>query len=69
MGQQIRVRCDGCAPNLTARISFVAPQAEYTPPVIYSNESRAKLVFRIEARPDGATPLHPGQPVDVVLAP
>lgn len=69
IGQQVRVRCDRCAPNLTARISFVAPQAEYTPPVIYSNESRAKLVFRIEARPDAATPLHPGQPVDIVLAP
>jgi HlyD family secretion protein len=69
IGQQIRVRCDGCAGNLTARISFVAPQAEYTPPVIYSNESRAKLVYRIEARPEAVVRLHPGQPVDVVLAP
>jgi HlyD family secretion protein len=69
MGQQVRIRCDGCAANITARLSFVAPQAEYTPPVIYSNESRAKLVFRIEARPDAVTRLHPGQPVDVVFAP
>lgn len=69
IGQQVRVRCDGCAANITARISFVAPQAEYTPPVIYSNESRAKLVYRIEARPDAAVRLHPGQPVDVVFAP
>jgi HlyD family secretion protein len=69
IGQMVQVRCDGCPDNVTARISFVAPEAEYTPPVIYSNESRAKLVFRIEARPDGATRLHPGQPVDVVLVP
>jgi HlyD family secretion protein len=69
IGQPARVRCDGCAANITARISFVAPQAEYTPPVIYSNESRAKLVYRIEARPEAIVPLHPGQPVDVVFAP
>ena len=69
IGQQVRVRCDGCAANLTARIRFIAPAAEYTPPVIYSNESRAKLVYRIEARPDAVTPLHPGQPIDIVLTP
>jgi HlyD family secretion protein len=63
------VRCDGCAGDVSARISFIAPAAEYTPPVIYSNESRAKLVYRIEARPEAVTPLHPGQPVDVVFAP
>ena len=51
------------------RVSFIAPQAEYTPPVIYSRESRAKLVFMVEARPDAATAarLQPGQPVDVAL--
>jgi HlyD family secretion protein len=69
VGQQVRVRCDGCAGDIAARISFIAPGAEYTPPVIYSNESRAKLVYRVEARPDSPVRLHPGQPVDVVLAP
>ncbi len=70
MGQRIAVRCDACPPGQTAQISFIASAAEYTPPVIYSNESRAKLVFRVEARPDPATDrLHPGQPVDVRLAP
>jgi len=70
VGQRIAVHCDSCPPGQTARISFIAPAAEYTPPVIYSNESRAKLVFRIEARPDpAANRLHPGQPVDVRLAP
>jgi HlyD family secretion protein len=70
MGQQVAVRCDSCTPGLTARISFVASAAEYTPPVIYSNESRAKLVFRVEARPENAADrLHPGQPVDIRLVP
>jgi HlyD family secretion protein len=66
-GQEVRIACDGCAAGLTARINYVSPQAEYTPPVIYSADSRAKLVFMIEARPDEATAarLHPGQPVDV----
>jgi HlyD family secretion protein len=69
IGQRVDVRCDGCPAALTARISFVAPAAEYTPPVIYSNESRAKLVYRIEARPEAPVRLHPGQPVDTVLPP
>jgi HlyD family secretion protein len=70
VGQKVSVGCDGCAP-LTATISFIAPQAEYTPPVIYSKESRAKLVFLVEALPDAkdAAKLHPGQPVDVKLEP
>lgn len=70
IGQQVRFRCDGCPPDQTARISFVAPRAEYTPPVIYSTESRAKLVFRVEAKPEGdAARLHAGQPVDVEVVP
>lgn len=70
MGQQVRFQCDGCRPDQTARISFIAPRAEYTPPVIYSTESRAKLVFRVEAKPDsGAARLHAGQPVDVQVMP
>lgn len=70
VGLAVSVRCDGCASGLKARITFIASAAEYTPPVIYSNESRAKLVYRIEARPDPPNArLHPGQPVDVTLAP
>ena len=69
IGQPIRFTCDGCPPDLGGRISFVAPEAEYTPPVIYSRESREKLVFLVEAEPDpAAPPLHPGQPVDVWLS-
>jgi HlyD family secretion protein len=69
VGDRVMISCDGCAAPIVARISFVSPQAEYTPPVIYSRESRAKLVFMIEARPDAAegSKLHPGQPMDVSL--
>jgi HlyD family secretion protein len=62
----VSVRCDGCGAPIAARITFIAPQAEYTPPVIYSRENRAKLVFLVEARPDVPNPaLHPGLPVEV----
>lgn len=68
LGQSVKVSCDGCAP-LNASISYIASQAEYTPPVIYSQDRRAKLVFLVEARPapEDAARLHPGQPVDVRL--
>lgn len=66
IGQTVSVRCHGCAEGLSARISYVSPEAEFTPPVIFSNESRAKLVFLVEAKPEGgARRLLPGQPVDV----
>ena len=66
VGSEVALACDGCAPNLRARIRWVSPQAEYTPPVIYSNASRSKLVFAVEATPlEAATALKPGQPVDV----
>jgi len=69
LGQKVNLACDGCAAGLAAQVSFIAPQAEFTPPVIYSKDSRAKLVFLVEARPApaDATKLHPGQPVDVTL--
>ena len=69
VGQKVSVACDACASALEATVSFVAPQAEFTPPVIYSKDSRAKLVFLVEARPaeQDASKLHPGMPVDVKL--
>jgi HlyD family secretion protein len=69
VGARLSVRCDGCAPGLRARVSYVSPDPEFTPPVIYSLETRQKLVYLVEARPEGdAAPLKPGQIVDVVLA-
>ncbi|MDB6007373.1 MAG: Secretion protein HlyD [Prosthecobacter sp.] len=71
VGDEVKVRLDGVAEALNAKVSFIAPQAEYTPPVIYSQDNRSKLVFMIELRFDEAVAakLHPGQPVDVELGP
>lgn len=70
-GREVQVHLDGFASPIPATISYVASQAEFTPPVIYSKENRAKLVFMVEARfaPEIAPRLHPGQPADVSLAP
>lgn len=69
-GQTVRFACDACPPGGTARITYVAPRAEFTPPVIYSVGSREKLVFLVEAVPEGEVKhLHPGLPVNVAPAP
>jgi HlyD family secretion protein len=68
-GDLINVGCDGCAKDLQARVSFISRTAEFTPPVIYSQEERSKLVFLIEALPTEPARLRVGQPVDVFLAP
>ncbi|MDO9082232.1 MAG: HlyD family efflux transporter periplasmic adaptor subunit [Humidesulfovibrio sp.] len=74
LGQEAVLRFDGAAAgtagDVPLRISFVSPQAEYTPPILFSSQSRAKLVFLVEARPtpEQARTLHPGQPVDVRVA-
>jgi len=68
IGETVSVSCDGCADGLTAEIDLIATEAEFTPPVLYSKDSRDKLVFRIEARPIGAAmDIKVGQPVDVRL--
>ena len=64
-GARIRFTCDGCAKDLGARINFVSPRAEFTPPVIYSRDARDRLVFLVEALPDRPADLQPGLPVDV----
>ena len=66
-GDVVGVSCDGCDKGLTAKISFIARSAEFTPPVIYSQEERAKLVFLIEARPEQPEKFRVGQPVTVTL--
>jgi HlyD family secretion protein len=65
IGQDLRVTCDGCPPNLIAKLSFISRSAEFTPPVIYSTEERSKLVFMIEARPSEPDKLRVGQPVSI----
>lgn len=66
-GQAVTIHCDGCGKPLAGRISRIASQAEYTPPVLYANTQRARLVFMVEARPEpaDAARLKPGQPLDV----
>jgi HlyD family secretion protein len=68
-GRNVALRCDGCGDEVPATVSYIASEPEYTPPVIYSNETRAKLVFMVEARPsvENAGRLRPGQPVAVTL--
>ena len=70
-GQQVEVFVDGVAEPFVGRVSYISPRAEFTPPVIYSRESRSKLVFMVEAviDPASAAKLHPGQPVDVRFVP
>jgi HlyD family secretion protein len=71
VGQPAQVFVDGVPDPLTGKVSFISPQSEFTPPVIYSRESRSKLVFMIELvfEPSVAEKLHPGQPVDVRINP
>lgn len=67
IGDRVAVRCDGCASDIFARVRFISAQAEFTPPVIYSQEERARLVFRLEAIPERPDDLRVGQPVTIVL--
>lgn len=68
-GLAVQLQCDGCGAPIAATITFVSDRAEFTPPVLYSKENRAKLVYLVEAKPSmqDAARLHPGQPVDVSL--
>jgi HlyD family secretion protein len=65
LGGIVDVSCDACAKGLTARISYIASEPQFTPPVIYSTDQREKLVFLVEARPEHPEQFRPGQPVDV----
>jgi len=66
-GDPVTVTADGVTERFSGKVSFISPRAEFTPPVIYSRESRAKLVYLVEAvfPPESAVRLHPGQPVDL----
>lgn len=65
-GSKVTVTCDGCGGPVAATVRYVAAQAEFTPPVIYSERARAKLVFLVEAYPDsGIERFRPGLPVEV----
>ena len=69
LNQHVQVTCDGCAKTITAEISFISSETEYTPPNIYSEQTRTKFIYRIEAKSNQTEfrNLHPGQPVSIVL--
>ena len=68
VGQDVALRGDGIDAEIMAKVTYVSGEAEYTPPIIYSNERRSKLVFMVEARPvEAGANLHPGQPVQAAL--
>jgi HlyD family secretion protein len=71
LGDAVSVRCDTCNKSYPGKISFISPSAEYTPPVIYSNDTNEKLIYRIEAefKPEYAYNMHPGQPLSVTYYP
>jgi HlyD family secretion protein len=64
LGDSVEIDCDGCKP-MRAKVTFIAAQVEFTPPVIFSVENREKLVFKLEARAPSGLAIHPGQPVTV----
>lgn len=69
IGKTIHFDCDSCSEKVAAKISYISPEAEYTPPVIYSKETRSKLMYLVRAKMplDVAAKFHPGQPIDVIL--
>jgi HlyD family secretion protein len=69
-GDRVRVALTGRAAPIEGKVNYLSPRPEYTPPVLYNRDNRAKLVFMVEAAMDAAVAreLHPGQPVDVTLA-
>lgn len=68
-GQKAIVTYDGAEKPIDVTISYISPEAEFTPPVIYSSQSRAKLVFMLKGKSsrEDATQLHPGQPIDITI--
>jgi len=67
LGDTVNFTCDTCPPGLSAKVIYISPRSEFTPPVIYSQTARTKLVFLVEARPEATkTPLPPGLPVSVL---
>lgn len=69
IGDKVVIDCDSCKDSYGAKVTFISPNAEFTPPVIFSKDSREKLVYKVEAKTSAqvAKTLHPGQPVDVII--
>ena len=66
LGEVLDVSCDGCKPGLTAKITRIGVEPQFTPPILYSRDERGRLVFRAEARLMQSDGLSPGQPVSIL---
>ena len=67
LGRAVTIHCDGCKAAVPAKVTFISRTSEFTPPVIYSQDERSKLVFLFDARTETPGELRVGQPVDVKL--
>jgi len=69
IGQNVSIISRSDGKNIGAKVTYISPEAEFTPPIIYSNETKDSLTYMIEAYPQksDAAQLHPGQPVEVSL--
>lgn len=65
VGKKVRVHLDGRETPIEGTISYIATTAEYTPPVIFSNKTREKQVFLVEATLPPDQGAHPGLPAEV----
>lgn len=67
LGQKIKLSCDGCQQDLFATVSFISDHVEFTPPVIFSEQNRERLVFMVEATPSPAQAIYlkAGQPIQI----
>ena len=69
LGKVMAVTCDTCPANLQATVTRIAPEPQFTPPILYSRDERGRLVFRAEALMAETRALSPGQPVSLTPLP
>lgn len=67
LGQMLTINCDACKPNNQAKVSFISPKAEFTPPLVFSRDNNSKLIYKVRAKLMTPDTFHPGQPVIVNL--
>lgn len=52
IGAEARIRLDGIDLVIPARVSFVAPEAQFTPETVETQDVRSDLMFRVRLRVD-----------------
>jgi HlyD family secretion protein len=69
LGQEVEVVTDA-GQRRSGRITFVSPQAEFTPKNVQTSDERAKLVYRVKVALDNADGVFkPGMPAEARLRP